>query len=399
MPYDIEQHLPLVQENEYGGVNPPISDSATFTFHDPDRLKASFGHDAPPGCFLYARATTPTAQHLAAALARLEGTEAAHVTASGMGAIVATLLQRVNPGEEIVASHTIYGGTWALLANFFPRLGIKTHFADFQDLHAVESLMSENTAVLYCESLSNPLLRLPDLPSIAALAHRAQAMLVVDNTFTPLLISPARLGADVVIHSLTKFINGASDCVGGVTCGPAEFIDSLSDPSHGAAMLLGAVLDSLRAQGIYKNLATLEIRMRRHSENARFIAERLAEKGLAVTYPGLENHPEHKRFIALANPGFGAGGILALDVGDASRADALMRYLQQAGVGHLAVSLGFHHTLFSPSGSSTSSEIPPEIQERIGLTPGLIRFSIGLDPDIGATWGRFASCLAKIGLD
>jgi methionine-gamma-lyase len=158
------------------------------------------------------------------------------------------------------------------------------------------------------------------------------------------------------------------------------------------------VLDSVRAQGIYKNLATLGLRMRRHGENAAFLAQRLEEAGLKVAYPGLASHPDHKRFDALANSGYGYGGMLGLDVGTVEAAEKLAVRLQDAGVGLLAVSLGHHRTLFSPSGSSTSSEIPPEMQNQIGLSPGLLRFSIGLDADIEDTWTRFGQCLAESGL-
>lgn len=390
----LERYRPECSDD---GVNPPISDSATFAFSHTDLLKAAFHHEAP-GCFLYARSGTATTRMLAGALATLEGSEAAHVTASGMSAIAVTLMQLASAGNRIVASHTIYGGTWALLANVLPRFGVETRFVDTNDIDAVREAITEDTAAIYCETLANPMLRVPDLPTLAELASSSRAALVVDNTFAPLIVSPLAHGADVVVHSLTKFINGASDCVAGAICAAEDFIASLGDVAEGTAMLLGPVLDSLRAQSIYKNMGTLGVRMDRHGRNALYLSEQLEQAGLKVTYPGLASHPDHDRFARLANPGYGHGGMLALDVGSAEAAEDLAHRLQAAEVGLLAVSLGYHRTLFSPSGSSTSSEIPPEMQNQIGLSPRLLRFSIGLDADIEATWERFAGCLAAAGL-
>jgi methionine-gamma-lyase len=384
--------------NAEGGVNPPISDSSTFVFSRPDSLRAAF-HNDTPGEFLYSRCGgNATLHRLAGALAALEGSAAAQATASGMSAIAITLMQLAGSGSRIVASHGIYGGTWALLANLLPRFGIETEFVDTNDPDAVAAAVNADTAAIYCETLSNPMLRMPDIPALAEIARATDTPLVVDNTFAPLLVSPISLGADIVVHSLTKFINGAGDCIAGAICASEEFIACLRDMSAGTAILLGPVLDSLRAQSIYKNLATLEVRMRRHGDNAAFLAERLEEAGLKAIYPGLESHPDHARFDALANPGYGYGGMLALDAGSLEAADDLAMRLQDAGIGLLAVSLGHARTLFSPSGSSTSSAIPADMQRRIVLAPGLLRFSIGLDADIETTWEHFSDCLADADL-
>jgi methionine-gamma-lyase len=380
-----------------GGVNPSISDSSTFAFSRPELLRAAF-HNEAPGCYLYSRAGNATLRTLGEALAALEGSEAAQVTASGMSAIAVTLMQLAGSGKRIVASHTIYGGTWALLSNFLPRFGVETRFVDTNNLDEVRAAVNDDTVAIYCETLSNPMLRMPDLKALAKIAHDHDAPLVVDNTFAPLMVSPLALGADIVVHSLTKFINGASDCIAGAVCASEEFIGALGDVNAGPAMLLGPVLDTLRAQSIYKNLDTLGVRMERHGKNAAFLAERLEEAGLKTVYPGLASHPDHERFDAQANPGHGYGGMLGLDLGTVEAAERLATSLQDAGVGLLAVSLGHAKTLFSPSGSSTSSEIPEDMQNQIGLSPGLLRFSIGLDADIEATWRTFRACLADAGL-
>jgi methionine-gamma-lyase len=211
-----------------------------------------------------------------------------------------------------------------------------------------------------------------------------------------LQISPARLGADLVIHSLTKFINGTSDTVGGVICGSNEFIDSMRSVNDGAAMLLGPVMDSLRSASILKNLRTLHIRMKKHSENAMYLAQRFEEDGYKVIYPGLKEHPQHELYISLSNPEYGFGGMMTLDAGSLEKADDLMELMQKRNLGYLAVSLGFYKTLFNAPGTATSSEIPVEEQEAMGLTDGLVRFSIGLDNNIERTYQEMSRCLKEL---
>jgi methionine-gamma-lyase len=221
---------------------------------------------------------------------------------------------------------------------------------------------------------------------------------MVDNTFSPLIISPIHLGAHIVIHSLTKYINGTSDCVAGCVCSTKEFISQLTDINSGASMLLGPVLDSFRAASILKNLHSLHIRIDRHSQNAKFLAEHLQQLGCKVFYPGLPSHSGHKLLKELMNEGFGFGGMLAIDAGDEETADKLMKSMQEEKVGYLAVSLGYFKTLFSSPGHSTSSEIPKEEQIKIGLSEGLVRISIGLDNNINKTFERIKKCLDNAGL-
>jgi methionine-gamma-lyase len=382
---------------EYGDVNPSICDSSTYTFLSVEKMEELFDHEIE-GCFLYSRHWNPTNKALAAALARMEGGESAQVMSSGMAAISASLLQLCSSGDEIVSSRTVYGGTYALLANLLPRFGIRTRFVDLGDEAAVRAAMSARTRVIYGESLSNPLLQVADIPRLAAIAREYGARVVVDNTFSPLIMSPLRLGADVVVHSMTKFINGTSDCVAGSVIGSHDFIAQLSDVNSGASMLLGPVLDSIRAAGILKNLHSLHVRMKQHSANAIYLAQRFAETGLAVHYPGLESHPQHDLIDRMKNPGYGYGGIVAVDIGDQRTADRLMIRMQEKRVGYLAVSLGYFKTLFSPPGHSTSSEIPEEIRRTMGMGDGLIRFSVGLDNDIARTWGTIRTCLDELSI-
>ena len=382
---------------EFGGVNPSISDSSTYTFLSAKTMFDTFEGNAD-GCYLYSRHTSPSNLYLGEALAEMEGTETANVAGSGMGAITPVLMQLCGAGDHIVSSRTIYGGTYAFLKNFTPKLNINTTFVDITKLDVVENAIMENTKVLYCESVSNPLLEVADIRGLAALAKKYNLKLVVDNTFSPLSIAPAQLGADVVVHSLTKFINGSSDTVGGVVCGTQQFIDDLRNVNDGACMLLGSTMDSLRASSILKNMRTLHIRMKQHSKNAMYLAQKFEEDGLKTVYPGLRSHPSHELFTSMMNEEYGYGGMLTIDVGSLDKANELMELMQNKNLGYLAVSLGFYKTLFSAPGSSTSSEIPEDEQADMGLTDGLIRFSIGLDNDIERTYEMMKDCMKQVGV-
>ena len=382
---------------EFGGVNPSISDSATYTFLSANKMLDTFEGDAE-GCYLYSRHTSPSNLYLGEALAAMENTETANVAGSGMGAITTTLLHFCGANDHIVSSRTIYGGTYAFLKNFAPRFNVNTSFVNITKLDEVEAAITENTKVIYCEAVSNLLLEVADIEGLSKIAKKHNLKLLVDNTFSPMIISPKKLGADVVLHSLTKFINGTNDTMGGVVCGSQELIDSMRSVIDGSAMLLGPSMDSMRAASILKNMRTLHIRIKQHSKNALYLAEQFQELGLKTVYPGLTSHPSHKLFKTMINEEYGYGGLLTIDVGSLEKANEFMELMQQENLGYLAVSLGFYKTLFSAPGSSTSSEIPEDEQEEMGLTDGLIRFSIGLDNDIERTFRLMRRCMARVGI-
>jgi methionine-gamma-lyase len=382
---------------EFGDVNPSITDSSTFTFLSTEKMQELFEHEIE-GCFLYSRHWNPINKYLSGALARFEDTESAQVTASGMGAINCVIMQICGTGDEIVSSHTIYGGTYALFKNFLPKFGIKVNFVDITDLNAVKKAINGKTKIIYCESISNPLLEIADISSLSGIAKKNNVKLVVDNTFSPMIISPSRLGADIVIHSMTKYINGTSDCVAGCICSTKEFIDSLSDVNSGASMLLGAVLDSYRAASILKNIHSLHIRMQKHSKNAMYFAEQFKKLGIKIYYPGLPEHKQHQLLNSMINEGFGYGGMITIDVLDEEKANKLMIKMQEEKIGYLAVSLGYFKTLFSSPSHSTSSEIPEDEQSKIGLVKSLIRFSVGLDNDIEESFSRIKMCMKELNI-
>ena len=382
---------------EFGGVNPSIADSATFTFMKAETMIDTFNGESK-GCFLYSRHWNPSTKYLADAIAAMERTESAWVTASGMSAITSTILQICKTGDHIIACRTIYGGSYAFMKNYLPKFNIDVTFVDITNLEEVEKSIKANTKIIYTETMNNPLLEISDIKSLSAISKKNDLKLVVDNTFTPMIFTPSKLGADVVIYSITKFLNGSNDTVGGAICGTEDFINSLIDVNSGSAMLLGPVMDSLRAANTLKNMHHLHVRMKQHSLNAMYLAKRLKEIGIKVKYPGMEEHPQHNLMKQTMNTEFGFGGMIVMDVNNFDNASNLMKEMQDEGVGYLAVSLGYFKTLFSNPGSSTSSEVTEKDQEEMGMTSGLIRFSVGLDNDIEDTFNRIEKCLKKLKL-
>ncbi len=382
---------------QFKGVNPSISDSATYTFKTAKEMMDTF-EGKTEGKFLYSRHTSPSNMYLANVLAAMEGTEAANVTASGMGAISTTILQICEAGDHIVSSRTIYGGSYAIMKNYLPKLNIQTTFVDVTSLEKMEAAIQPNTKMLYVEVVSNPLLEVANIPELAKIAKKHNVLLVVDNTFSPLLMSPYQLGADIVIHSLTKFINGMNDTVGGVVCASETFINATKSVIDGAAMLIGSTMDSLRSASILKNTKTLAIRVQKHSENALYVSRKLEQEGARIVYPGLASHKDHKLFKTLHNPEFGFGGMITIDALTLPKADKFMELMQKKGLGDLAVSLGFYRTLFNAPGAGTSSEVPEDEQKEMGLSPGLVRFSMGLDHNIEKTYQGIRECMIEVGI-
>ncbi len=386
---------------EHGGVNMSIEASTTFTVMKPGTMPELFEgrKAAPEGCYLYGRHFNPTVYQLGRQLAAIEGTEAAYCSASGMAAISAAILQLCNSGDHVVASNTVYGGTYALLHDFLPvKANIHTTFVDATDLDAVAAAITDKTRVIYAESIANPTLRVADIPALAKLAHAHNAQLVIDNTFSPLVLSPALLGADVVVHSMTKFINGASDIIAGAVCGSTEFIQGLMDLHQGPLMILGPTMDPSVASKISLRIPHLALRMIEHGRRARVFAERLQKLGVAVAYPGLPDHPDHQLMTRLYCSEFGFGGILTLDLGGQDKANDLMETLQNKyGFGFMAVSLGYFDTLMSCPGSSTSSEMTDEDLAVAGIGAGLVRMAVGYTGSLEQRWQQLENALKDVG--
>jgi methionine-gamma-lyase len=388
---------------EHGGVNMSIEASTTFTVMSADTMPEIFGGQVGPeegGCFLYGRHFNPTVYVLGREVAALEGAQAAYCTASGMSAIAATVLQLCDQGDHLVTGTTLYGGTFALFKDYLPKkTGVTTTFVDLADHSAVRAAFTERTRLLYVETMSNPTLRVADLPALARIAHERGAKLVVDNTFCPLIVAPLRHGADIVVHSLTKFMNGASDIIAGAICGSTDFIMSLMDLHHGSLMLVGPTMDPRVAFEISLRLPHLGLRMVEHSRRALLFATRLRDRGMSIIYPGLPEHPDHQLLRRIANPDYGFGGIFCIDLGTAARASRFMELLQNRDrFGYMAVSLGYFDTLMSCSASSTSSELAEEDLHRAGISAGLLRVSIGYTGSVEQRWRQLTDALEQLEL-
>lgn len=378
-----------------------IEASATFTVMEPETMRRMFAGELGPDrdFFIYSRHFNPTVLNLGRQMAALEGTEAAYCTSSGMSAISSVLLQLCSSGGHIVASHTLYGGTHALLTHFFPRAcNITTTFVDITDLETVNNaIVQGKTNVLYFEAMSNPTLTVADIPALSRMGHDKGVTVVVDNTFTPMVLSPARLGADVVIHSISKFISGGADIIAGAVCGPASLVNSMMDLHQGSLMLLGPTMNAKVAFELSERIPHLGLRMKEHCRRAKEYAIRMKKLGLKVIYPGLEEHPQHELLKSMANMEYGFGGLICVDLGTEERANRLMDHLQNTTqFGFMAVSLGYYETLMSCSGSSTSSEMSAEEQELAGISPGLVRMSVGYIGTLEQKWSQFEKALSRV---
>jgi methionine-gamma-lyase len=384
---------------EEGGVVPVIDVASTSTFLDPKDMERTFLGELQ-GCYLYSRHSNPTVNIFGKKIAAMESAEAALGVASGMAAIACTVDQIfLNEGVKkghLIASRTVYGGTYALFKNVLPSRGIDVTFKEITDLKAIEAAIRPDTKVIYAETLSNPLLAVSDIKALSQICKKHQLKLVIDNTFTPMIVQPLLHGADVVIHSCTKYISGSSDFIAGAIIGSEKFIASLIDVNTGSVMLTGPVMDPRVAHELYLRLDHLELRMKAHSNMAAFLANKMQAEKMPVIYPGLSTHPQHELLKSMMNKEFGFGGILTLECADADQARRLATMLQDEKFGLYAVSLGFSRTLMSCSAKSTSSEIPEEEQKEIGLSQGLLRFSIGYTGDPEVMWERFLRSYNKI---
>ncbi len=363
------------KDRQYGALTTPLYQSSTFVFDSCEQGGRRFAGEEPG--YIYTRLSNPTASVLEEKVAALEGGEACLATASGMGAISSCLWTIAGAGKHIVADGTLYGCTFALFNHGLRRYGVEVDFVDTADLEAVKAHLRPNTVAVYLETPANPNLKITDIAAVAQTAHAYNSgiKVVCDNTFaSPALQNPLRLGADVVVHSATKYLNGHGDVVAGFVVGKADFINQVR--MFGLKDMTGAVMDPFAAFLLLRGLKTLELRMARHCENAGKIARFLEAHPAveAVHYPGLETHKGHE-IAARQMRDF--GGMLSFEVRGGKEAG--MKLVNALRLITIAVSLGDAESLIEHPASMTHSTYTPEELAASGIAPGLIRLSAGLE--------------------
>jgi cystathionine beta-lyase/cystathionine gamma-synthase len=352
--------------------SPPLYQASSYEFDDLDDVEEIYAGRRPGA--IYGRYGGPNAVQFEGAVAELEGAEAGVGAASGMAAIDAALRPLVRAGDAIVATKELYGGTYVLLENDYREAGVRVVYVDQQDLSAVrEALERERPKVLYVEALTNPLVHVADLPELARAAHAVGARLVVDATFaTPVLVRPFAFGADLVVHSVGKYIGGHGDVGAGVLSGHADLVAA----ARAYLVRTGATIPHFEAWLALRGLRTLALRMERHSANAAHVAAALAREAAvrAVYHPSLADHPQHALAARLYPRG--TGGIVAFDIAGRDAVDALFRRLQTIAIVH---SLGEVATTIGYPAVSSHRPLPGDVRRALGVGDGTVRISVGIE--------------------
>lgn len=349
----------------------PVVHSVSFGYEDIDEwLRTGQGKTAG---HIYSRNTNPTVQAFEEKAAQLEDAEAATGFASGMAAISNALFTFLSPGDRIVSIKDSYGGTNKLFTEFLPRFQIDVTLCDTTDHRAIEKAVVEGCRILYLESPTNPTLKVVDIAALTRKAHETGALVVVDSTFaTPILQKPLELGADLVLHSATKFLGGHADALGGVVCGPSDLIE----PIYHFREINGAALDPMAAYLLLRGMKTLDLRVHRQSASALKIARHLEshQKIEQVFYPGLESHPQHE----VAKSQMKAfGGILSFSIKGGF--EAVCKVLPRLNYAHRAANLGAVETIAGPPATTSHVECTAEERAAMGIPENLVRYSVGIE--------------------
>ncbi|MDJ0805807.1 MAG: O-succinylhomoserine sulfhydrylase [Gammaproteobacteria bacterium] len=360
------QHTPEGEHSE------PIFPTSSFVFASAAEAAARFSGDEPGN--IYARFTNPTVRNFEQRLAALEGGESCVATASGMAAILASCMGLLMNGDHIVSSRSVFGTTTILFNKYLSRFGIDTSFVELSDIGAWERVIRPQTRMLFLETPSNPLTEMADIRLLADLAHDNNCLLVVDNCFcTPALQRPLSLGADIVIHSATKYLDGQGRCIGGAVVGNAQ---QVGEEVFGVLRTAGPTMSPFNAWVFLKGLETLELRMQAHSRNAQQLAEWLERhpKVARVHYPGLASHPQH----ALVNrQQQAAGGILSFEVGGGQ--PAAWSVIDATRMLSITANLGDTKTTITHPATTTHGRLTPDQQAAAGIGQGLLRLAVGLE--------------------
>ncbi|MEN8260602.1 MAG: PLP-dependent aspartate aminotransferase family protein [Pseudomonadota bacterium] len=357
----------------YGAHTTPIYQTSTFVFDTAEQGALRFSGSEQGYTYGRLIPNTPTHTVLSSKMASLEGGEAGQTFSSGMAAITAVVLSRLEQGDHLVSTDVVYGCTYSLFSELLPKFGIEVTFVDSSDIGAVKRSLRKNTKLVFIETPANPTMTVCDIAAIAELARNTGAVTVVDNTFaTPYFQKPIELGADVALHSATKYIGGHADVIGGVVIGTQAFLDGMKSVVNDT----GATLGLHEAWLCVRGLKTLHLRMQRHAENAMTVARFLEHhpKVAWVRYPGLPSHPQHG-IAAKQMSGF--GGMLCFGVKGGRAAGS--RLMNSVRLCSLAVSLGAVDTLISHPASMTHAHVPPEVRLKTGITDDLVRLSVGIE--------------------
>lgn len=357
------------QEGEHSEAIYPTS---SFVFENAAQAAARFSQTEPGN--IYSRFTNPTVRNFEERLAAMEGGERCIGTSSGMAAIFSTCLGLLKAGDHIVASRSIFGTTVTLFNNILSKFAVKTTFVNLSDLDSWKEAIQPSTKLLFLETPSNPLMELVDIEALAQLAHGHNCLLVVDNCFcTPVLQQPLALGADIVIHSATKYLDGQGRCVGGAVVGPEKLVGS---DVFGILRSGGPTMSPFNAWVFLKGLETLSLRMERHCDNAEALAQWLSQQKAVerIYFPGLPSHPQHelakkqqKRF----------GGLVSFEVKGGK--EAAWKVMDSTRIMSITANLGDAKTTITHPATTTHGRITPEQRQAAGISDGLIRISVGLE--------------------
>jgi len=365
-------HSGRINDEQFGSLATPLYQTSTFIFNDAKQGANRFAGEEEG--FIYTRLGNPTTRQLEMRLAAMEGTENAAATSTGMGAVSAALLANLSSGDHLIASKALYGCSFALINHQLVKFGITATFVDMENPKNIKNAIQENTKLIFLETPINPNLVVLDVKAICRIAKENNLLSIIDNTFlTPVLQQPAKLGADIIVHSATKYLNGHGDVVAGIVCGTSEMINHIK-----LTVLkdIGATISPHDAWLILRGLKTLPIRIERHCQNAQLIAEFLESHPMVsqVYYPGLPSHSGHK-YIGTQMKA--AGGVIAFELkGDINSGEFFINHMKLFSI---AVSLGDAESLIQHPASMTHSPYSQEEREEAGISDSLIRISVGLE--------------------
>ncbi len=360
-----------IERSQYNEHAVPLYLTSSYIFEDAEDMRSQFAEEKPGE--IYSRYANPNVQELLNKVALLEGGESAWATASGMAAVFTTFATFLSAGDEIVSSRSVFGSTHRLLVDVFPKWNIKNTYVDFNNYLAYESAITDKTKLVYIETPSNPALDLIDIERLAAICKSKGVLLVVDNCFaTPIMQQPIKWGADLVIHSTTKFMDGQGRTLGGLIVSSKELIEKVK----AFARHSGPAMSPFNAWVISKSIETLDVRMERHCKNALEIAKRLSTlSGISwVKYPFLSSHPDYE--IAKKQMSAG-GGLVSFEL--AGGLESGRQFLNKLNLFSLTANLGDTRSIATHPASTTHSKLSPEQRHEVGISDGLIRLSIGLE--------------------